>query len=109
MTILELENYLEANHHISHLVETENERILFRNEKLAWYQNHPDSATAVTYAKLDEMTPEELEREINRGLLVEGMTRITGYFTKISSWNKGKLGELKDRNREANNVLRRKE
>lgn len=28
---------------------------------------------------------------------VEGITRITGYFTKISSWNKGKLGELRDR------------
>jgi len=30
---------------------------------------------------------------------VEGMTRITGYFSKISGWNKGKLGELKDRHR----------
>ncbi len=29
----------------------------------------------------------------------EGITRITGYFTKISSWNKGKLGELHDRYR----------
>ncbi len=28
---------------------------------------------------------------------VDGVTRITGYFTKISTWNKGKLGELKDR------------
>jgi len=28
---------------------------------------------------------------------VDGITRITGYFTKVSSWNKGKLGELKDR------------
>ena len=28
---------------------------------------------------------------------IEGITRITGYFTKVSSWNKGKLGELKDR------------
>ncbi|MFH0822443.1 MAG: anaerobic ribonucleoside-triphosphate reductase, partial [Pseudomonadota bacterium] len=28
---------------------------------------------------------------------VEQITRITGYFTKVSSWNKGKLGELKDR------------
>ncbi len=28
---------------------------------------------------------------------VEGITRITGYFTRISSWNKGKLGELRDR------------
>jgi anaerobic ribonucleoside-triphosphate reductase len=30
---------------------------------------------------------------------VDGITRVTGYFTKISSWNKGKLGELKDRHR----------
>jgi ribonucleoside-triphosphate reductase len=30
---------------------------------------------------------------------VEGITRITGYFTKVSSWNKGKVGELHDRNR----------
>jgi len=28
---------------------------------------------------------------------VEGITRITGYFSKISGWNKGKLGELADR------------
>ncbi|MGQ9655900.1 MAG: anaerobic ribonucleoside-triphosphate reductase, partial [Thermodesulfobacteriota bacterium] len=32
---------------------------------------------------------------------VEGITRITGYFTKTSSWNKGKLGELRDRYRTA--------
>jgi anaerobic ribonucleoside-triphosphate reductase len=32
-------------------------------------------------------------------LEVEGITRITGYFTRISSWNKGKLGELKERYR----------
>ena len=31
--------------------------------------------------------------------LVEQITRITGYFTKVSSWNKGKIGELKDRYR----------
>jgi ribonucleoside-triphosphate reductase len=29
----------------------------------------------------------------------EAITRITGYFTRISSWNKGKLGELRDRYR----------
>ncbi|MCX7856744.1 MAG: anaerobic ribonucleoside-triphosphate reductase [Deltaproteobacteria bacterium] len=33
---------------------------------------------------------------------VDGITRITGYFTKISSWNKGKLGELADRFRNEN-------
>jgi len=33
---------------------------------------------------------------------VDGITRITGYFTKVSSWNKGKLGELHDRYRNVN-------
>ena len=32
---------------------------------------------------------------------VEGITRITGYFTKVSSWNKGKIGELHERRRTA--------
>ena len=30
---------------------------------------------------------------------MEGITRITGYFTKVSSWNHGKLGELSERMR----------
>lgn len=30
---------------------------------------------------------------------VDGITRITGYFTRTSSWNKGKKAELKDRKR----------
>jgi len=29
----------------------------------------------------------------------EGITRITGYFSRISGWNKGKIAELKDRYR----------
>lgn len=36
---------------------------------------------------------------------VEGITRITGYFTKISSWNKGKKGELRDRHRNGDHLL----
>jgi len=30
---------------------------------------------------------------------VEGITRIAGYFSRVSSWNKGKLAELGDRKR----------
>jgi ribonucleoside-triphosphate reductase len=30
---------------------------------------------------------------------MDHITRITGYFTRVTSWNKGKLGELKDRYR----------
>ncbi|MCX5750526.1 MAG: hypothetical protein NT099_02455 [Candidatus Saganbacteria bacterium] len=28
---------------------------------------------------------------------IEGITRITGYFSKIKGWNRGKTGELKER------------
>jgi len=28
---------------------------------------------------------------------VDGITRVTGYFSKVSGWNKGKKGELNDR------------
>jgi anaerobic ribonucleoside-triphosphate reductase len=31
--------------------------------------------------------------------MVDHITRVTGYFTKVSSWNKGKKAELKDRHR----------
>ncbi len=34
---------------------------------------------------------------------VEGITRVTGFFSKTNSWNKGKLGELRDRLR--NNAI----
>ncbi len=47
-------------------------------------------------------------KKISRGLLdscpychsdnVYGITRIVGYYSKISNWNKNKIGELKDRN-----------
>jgi len=33
---------------------------------------------------------------------VEGISKITGYFSRISSWNKGKLAELRDRKRNEN-------
>jgi ribonucleoside-triphosphate reductase len=30
---------------------------------------------------------------------IECITRVTGFFSKIGSWNKGKIGELKDRHK----------
>ncbi len=37
---------------------------------------------------------------------IEGITRITGYFSRIPGWNKGKLGELKERNRNPSNFTK---
>jgi anaerobic ribonucleoside-triphosphate reductase len=38
---------------------------------------------------------------------VYGMTRVVGYFSRITNWNKSKLGELKDRRRGDYSVERR--
>ncbi len=35
---------------------------------------------------------------------VYAITRVTGYFSKTSMWNKGKIAELKDRERGANKM-----
>ena len=35
----------------------------------------------------------------HQGRNVEHITRVTGYFSKVSGWNKGKVAELVDRHR----------
>ncbi|MCK4758179.1 MAG: hypothetical protein KAS67_06995 [Thermoplasmata archaeon] len=35
-----------------------------------------------------------------QGRNVENITRVTGFFSKVGSWNKGKTGELNDRHRD---------
>jgi len=40
-----------------------------------------------------------LEAACVQGCNVDHITRTTGYFSKTSGWNKGKVGELKDRHR----------
>ena len=41
----------------------------------------------------------ELIVATHHGKNIEHMTRVTGYFSKVEGWNKGKVGELKDRHR----------
>jgi hypothetical protein len=48
---------------------------------------------------LEKLTPEKLEQVLIGGRNVEHITRVTGYFSRVSGWNKGKRGELVDRNR----------
>ena len=97
MTQPELQSFLEKYDTIKcHL---DGECAYFRNENLPWYANNQDNCTRITKKVFGKLTPEDLLHEINRGLEIEHITRITGYFTKVSQWNKGKRGELRDRTR----------
>ena len=95
MTQTDLNIFLEKNKNIECGID--DEFAYFRNNDLPWYANNPDNCTRVTKNLFKDLTPERLMNEINRGLELEHITRITGYFTKISQWNKGKMGELRDR------------
>lgn len=95
MTQVELNGFLEKNKNIE--CHTDDSFSYFRNKDLPWYGSNPGRSTRMTRDIIAKLSPEELMSQINRGLEVEQITRITGYFTKVSQWNKGKRGELKDR------------
>ncbi len=42
---------------------------------------------------------EGLLKQTHHGKNIEQITRVTGFFSKVSGWNKGKKAELKDRYR----------
>lgn len=95
MNQAELSHFIEMNQHIE--CRSDESYTYFRNMRLPFYANNPDSCTRIDTALVTQLTADALLLEINRGLDVEQITRITGYFTKVSQWNKGKRGELKDR------------
>jgi hypothetical protein len=95
MTNEELDDFLERHKNIEW--QKEEGAMLFRNINLPWYQEAEHHATRVTNEKLAELDDNGLLHQINRGLDVDQITRITGYMGKVSKFNPGKQGELKDR------------
>ena len=61
--------------------------------------NQSETVTHVTYDALEQNDWDIIQKMTWQGKHVEHMTRVTGYFSKVSGWNKGKTGELKDRHR----------
>jgi len=97
VTQLELKSFLFTNENIEY--HAADSFSYFRNKALPWYANNPGNSTRITNDMIAQLSSEDLMNAINEGLEVEHITRITGYFTKVSQWNKGKRGELKDRMR----------
>jgi hypothetical protein len=100
MTFAEFEDFLEREK--SHLEWSEDgEYFFFRDLDYNYYRNDANRSLRVAKEILKDLTADRLKEEIGRGLKVENITRITGYFAKIDSWNPGKRGELKDRVRKS--------
>ena len=58
-----------------------------------------DTETIFTSDAIERLDYSELKKATHHGKNVEHMTRVTGYFSKVEGWNKGKKGELDDRKR----------
>jgi hypothetical protein len=58
-----------------------------------------DTVTHFTTEAIREHDMRALTAYMIQGKDVDHITRITGYFSKVSGWNEGKLGELRDRDR----------
>jgi len=97
MTIEEFESFVSKDN-----IEwgEDEENFYFRNLDLAWYANDHDRAVKVLKPKMSSLSVTKLEEEINKGLKIEQISRVTGSFAKVNSWNPGKRAELKDRYKE---------
>jgi len=51
-----------------------------------------DAVKSYTWKELEGVLTEKREIKV-----LEGYARICGYFSKLSSWNKSKIGEQRDR------------
>jgi len=58
-----------------------------------------ETITHFTFAALRRLTFKQIQAACVQGKDVDHVSRVTGYFSKISQWNKGKQAELKDRHR----------
>ncbi len=98
MTLDEFEHFLDSRKEFLKWGE-EGENFVFSDDRYGFYQN--GGVTSIPKTKMASMTPQELDKAIYGGLRVEHITRVTGYFAQVNSFNPGKRGELKDRHREA--------
>ncbi|MCP4713852.1 MAG: hypothetical protein GY868_01945 [Deltaproteobacteria bacterium] len=98
----ELESFFEKNSRIEWFDDVDNELMVFRNLDLLAFQKERTAGVAVSYTDLHKVaTEQQLLDVISCGYHVEQMARVTGYYSKVGSWNKGKVGELKERRRHA--------
>jgi hypothetical protein len=68
-------------------------------EKVVVYNKHFQTLTTFDLSLLERISKIDFDKYTHRGKNIEQITRVTGYFSKVNAWNKGKKAELKDRYR----------
>ena len=58
-----------------------------------------ETETHISYMTIERQDLDTLVKATHAGRNVDQITRVTGFFSKVSAWNKGKRGELTERHR----------
>ena len=90
MELTELTNWLAANEDWDY--QTDEKGVLIKNDRL-------QTLTHCSFEAVENQSLETITAACAQGKDVDHITRVTGYFSRTSGWNKGKAGELKDRHR----------
>jgi len=90
MKLEELTSWLDANEDWDY--QTDEKGVLIKNDRL-------QTLTHCTFDAVENQSLETISAACMQGKDVDHITRVTGYFSRTSGWNKGKTGELKDRHR----------
>ena len=90
MKLEELKGWLDSQDEWDY--QLDDEGVLIRNSRL-------ETLTHASFGAVESNTLETLTAACAQGKDVDHITRVTGYFSRTSGWNKGKAGELKDRHR----------
>jgi len=93
MKIEELDKYLAEHSDLLSWYVSENDRYLYVKHEA----DSEKEFTSIDMSKLKEIDIKQLHKKLVGCRDVDHITRVTGYFSKTSGWNKGKTGELKDR------------
>lgn len=90
MKMDELKSWIEAQDDWDY--QLDDKGIVIRNDRF-------QTLTHATFEAVEANTLETITASCSQGRDVDHITRVTGYFSRTSGWNKGKAGELKDRHR----------
>lgn len=90
MKLDELKSWLDS--HEGWDYQLDEKGMLIRNSRL-------ETLTHATFQAIERSALDELTAACTQGKDVDHITRVTGYFSRTSGWNKGKTAELKDRYR----------
>jgi anaerobic ribonucleoside-triphosphate reductase len=100
VTVNDLVHRLEGNERYEYRVAADN-TVTIADKHITIVQDGEEMHPVTSFAewKLKELTWQQVQIFCAKPFDVDHITRVTGYFSKTSGWNKGKTGELRDRHR----------